>query len=212
LVGKKTSKEELSDLILFPTQSMCLIIPVGLGFLLFFTPLIYQYIFPKYLPGIHSAQILLYGAFFVCIIKNGVNYLVALNKQTEVFVYVIISLLISVLATFSAIKMNFSIEGVAFGTILGSLSLTTMVWISVFKNLGHTLSARFLKIGQLYTPFFLISGITILLIILIKNHFSLYSIVLNYIVFIILYILLVLSIPYLRTWSLNLFKRISQMA
>ena len=210
-VGKKTSNLSLSKIVVFPTQAMSLIVPTVLGVLFIITPIIYKYIFPKYLYGIHSAQILLCGAFFVCPLKNGVNYLVALDKQFEVFKYVLISLATNVVLTITAIKMSLNIEGVALATSFGSLLLTTLIWKSVYKNLGFSFSEQMNQIFQLYLPMVLMT-IILMIIIFIKQYSSLNSIIeisLSILLFLTSYAISIYATPFLRNWAILIFQKVS---
>jgi len=213
-VGRKTSNESLSKYVIFPTQVMSLVVPFVLGPLFILTPFIYRYMFPKYLPGIHSAQILLCGAFFVCLVKNGVNYLVALNKQAEVFKYVLASLVANILVTVAAIKLNYGIKGVACGTVIGSFLLTTMIWKSVYKNLDSSSAVQLQKLAQLYSPMIIMTIILLAINVNVRSiHFNLIiTISLSLFLFLVIYSFAIFSTPFLRTWAVLLIQKVQKKA
>ncbi len=211
-VGGKASPESISRYVVFPAQIMSLVIPLMLGVLLLVTPFALHVCFPKYIPSILSAQILISGAFFACFIKNGVNYLVAHDKQAEVFAYVLASLAMTVLVTVSAIKMHYDIQGVAAGTVAGCLLLTTLIWKSVFKKFGCPLPEQWKKIVQLYTPFFVMLAVFVLITgmgnrCIPDNRVKLAVTVPS---FIVLYLSALFPIPFLRSWSTALVRELKR--
>ena len=209
-VGGKASQESISRYVVFPTQIMNMIIPLVLGILMFVTPFALNTYFPKYIPGILSTQILLCGAFFGCSIKNGVNYLVAIDEQNKVFVYVLISLLINVFVAIIAVKMNYYIQGIAVGTVTASLVLTTLIWKSVFKNMGYSFMNQLKMIVELYAPFFLTVGIILLLISIVNRYTGSITIkpIINIPIFTALYLLAITTIPFLRSWCDTLWQEL----
>ncbi len=211
-VGKKASRESISRFVVFPTQIMSMLIPVMLGVLLFLTPFVLKTYFHKYIPGIFSAQILLCGAFFACSIKNGANYLVAIDKQNDVLVYILISLLVTGFVTIAAVKMSYSIQGVAMGTVTGSLLLTTLIWKSVFKKLGYSIKRQWEKIVELYAPFLLMMGIILLIIGIVDRNITNGAIkpILNIPLFIAMYLSAMYSIPFFRSCGVTLLQELKQ--
>jgi peptidoglycan biosynthesis protein MviN/MurJ (putative lipid II flippase) len=155
---------------------------------------------------------LLTGAFFICFIKNGVNYLVASDKQSTVFIYVVISLLVTVAVTVAAVKMNFNIQGIAVGTVAGSLVLTTLIWKSVFKKFGYPLRRQWEKIFQLYTPCFFMLAFIVLLSGTMKKYFAAIAVNPGVTIplFAALYFLMLYSVPHLRLWSSALLKELGR--
>ena len=157
-IGANAAHQEILRVVVFPARVLSLTVPLVLGALSFLTPFIIKTIFPRYEPGIAPAQVLLLGAFFFCFTKNGVNYLVAIDKQLAVFGYVIVSLITTAAATIAAIKMGFSTVGVSAGTVIGCFMLTTLVWTSVFKNLGRSPAGSAGNLFGLYLPFLIMAA------------------------------------------------------
>lgn len=155
-IGKDSNQKKLSLLVITPAHTISLLLPILIGVLILTAPAIYYYVFPKYLRGLHSAQILLLGVFFVSLIRNGVNFLVALNKQNEVLSFALFSLAVNAAVNITLIRLGFDIEGLAAGTAASGALLTTLVWMSVFKNMGHDRFGQLKEIFNLYLPFILL--------------------------------------------------------
>ncbi|MDD5675327.1 MAG: polysaccharide biosynthesis C-terminal domain-containing protein [Chitinivibrionales bacterium] len=154
-IGKNTDPARLKLYVIVPAQALGLILPLLIGTLVIVTPDIYRLFFPKYLPGIFSAQILMLGAYFICLVRTGVNYLVAIDKQNNVLGMVMLSLMVNVALSVVLVKMGLNIEGISLGTAVSGLVLSTVLWKSVFKNLGYTAAAQYRELFFLYQPFFI---------------------------------------------------------
>ncbi len=155
-VGKAMELKQLSSLVIMPSRALSLVLPFFLGLAVLLSPMVYKNLFPKYLPGLLSAQILFLGCFFVCLIRNGVNYLIAINKQNRLLIYAGVSLGIKIVISIILVRANFGIEGIASSTVISSLILTSMIWLSVFKNMGYSLFDQLKEIIVLYSPFVLL--------------------------------------------------------
>jgi O-antigen/teichoic acid export membrane protein len=154
-IGKNLSSEQLSLLIISPVRTLSIVIPALIGGLIIIVPTIYSFIFPKYFPGLHSAQLLLLGAFFVGLIGNGANYLIAKNKQNSLFVFVLISLVVNAVFAVYFIYIGLSIDGVAISTVMASTVLVTLTWRLVLKNLQYNTVDQWRGLFGLYSPFIL---------------------------------------------------------
>jgi O-antigen/teichoic acid export membrane protein len=196
-LGKKLDRESLSYLIVVPAKTMSILLPLLIGILILILPAIYSYIFPKYLSGLLSAQILLLGLFFISLIGNASNYLIANNKQFSLLVSIAISLVINVLTALIVIKLGLNIGGVAASTSISTVILTTLIWKLVFKNLGYNISEQWRQIRSIYSPFLILIFLFILLSLLFPNCLNGTSILVAlYITFYVTsYILMILFIP-----------------
>lgn len=160
-IGKGLDKKALSKFVIMPAQILSLIVPVVMGAIVLMLPFIYEIFFPKYIPGIISAQIILLGAFFLCLVGNGANFLIAHDKQGVLFLIVLISSSFNVLCAISFIKIGLNIEGVAISTVAAAAILTTLVWKTVLKYLGYSIHDLLKGIVKLYLPFLLVLGLVI---------------------------------------------------
>ncbi len=158
-IGKGFDKRVLAKLVIMPAQILSLIVPVVMGVLVLMLPFIYEIFFPKYIPGIISAQIILLGSFFLCLIGNGANFLIAHDKQGVLFLFVLISSSFNVLCAISFIKIGFNIEGIAISTVSATAILTTLVWKTVLKYLGYSIHNLLEEMVKLYLPFLVVFGL-----------------------------------------------------
>lgn len=154
-IGKNMSSEQLSSLVISPVRTLSMVIPALIGGLIIIVPTIYTFLFPKYFPGLHSAQLLLLGFFFAGLIGNGANYLIAKNKQNILFVFVLISLVAHAVCAVYFVRIGLSIEGVAISTGLAAALLVTLIWRLVLKNMQYNTVDQWQGLLGLYSPFIL---------------------------------------------------------
>ena len=88
------------------------------AFLIISFPIIYKVFFSKYLPGLISANYLVFGTFFISLSTIMTVFLVGINKQKIIIFTQIIGIIFSLVLNFLIIKMTNSINGVAFVTAL----------------------------------------------------------------------------------------------
>jgi O-antigen/teichoic acid export membrane protein len=212
-VGKDTNREGLNRYVLVPAQGLGLVVPILIGTLIILIPELYRVFFPKYVRGIASTQILLLGVYFICLIRTGVNYLVAINKQNRVLGYVAISLCINVLVSVGLVKLGFSIEGISCGTSVSGLVLAVLIWKSVFANLKYPRQEQYRELAYLMMPFLICSILSAGLLALCRGFATqhhpmfLYS---SAAIFVALYSIAVFTVPPLNSWSKSLFSRIRE--
>ena len=209
-IGKGFDKQSLSKLVIIPAQILSLIVPVIMGVLVLMLPFIYQNFFPKYIPGIISAQIILLGSFFLCLAGNGVNFLIAHNRQSILLLIVLISTFFNVLCAIFLIKIGFNIEGIAISTVTATAILTTLVWKTVLKELDFSLHNLLKGLVKLYLPFLLVLGL-VMIIIKFAHHSFLSNIntgIIEISTFVVLYSLIVLVIPTYRIIIIEFYNRI----
>ncbi|MCE5284742.1 MAG: lipopolysaccharide biosynthesis protein [Pelosinus sp.] len=207
-IGNGLDKQALSKLVIMPAQILSLIIPALMGALTLMLPFIYEIFFPKYMPGILSAQIILLGSFSLCLVGNGSNYLIAYDKQGVLFLFVLISLFFNVLCSIIFVKIGFNIEGVAISTVVAAAILTTLVWKTVLKYLDYSIHKLLKEIVKLYLPFFVVLCLVIIITKL-THYFLLSEINIGIIeisTFIVLYCLIIFLIPPYRELGLKLYR------
>ena len=151
-IGKKADQKTILNLVLLPVRILSVVIPVFIGISIFLIPSIYYYVFPKYIPGQSSAQILLLGSFAFCLIGNGANYLIASDKQKILVIFALVSLATNILTAIYFVRLEFGIEGIAFSTGLSSFLLTILIWKFVLKDLGFRKIEIWRNMGYLYMP------------------------------------------------------------
>ncbi len=132
-----------------------MVLALAIGVIVILSPIVYCSILPKYIKGLLAAHILFIGAFFICQIRIGINYLVAINKQNVVFILVLFGLVLNVMLSIVFVKLNMNIEGVALSTSVSGCLLSISVWLMVFKNIGLSNVKQVKEITLLFVPFFL---------------------------------------------------------
>ncbi len=210
-VGRNADQERLTLYVLAPAQGLGLFLPVLVGTLLLLTPDLYRTFFPKYVPGIASAQILLVGVYFVSLIRTGVNYLVAIDKQNKVLAFVLVSLCANILTGVGLVKLGFSIEGISVGTSVSALMFAALLWKSVFSRLGYPLTRQGLELASLLLPISLCVAVSLALLTAIREFFPHHGWPVSLCasaVFVAAYVALVRVIPPLAGWSDSLYSRI----
>lgn len=158
-IGRGAGRDRIASLVILPTRMFSLVLPVGIGVLLMLTPFIYTVIFPKYQPGMTSAQILLLGVYFIAIIPNGINYLVSINRQNILLAHMLTCLVTNVAMNFLFIRYNLGINGIAASTAISQSLLASLIWLSVFKSMGFRGVRQFHEIVNIYLPFLLMLGL-----------------------------------------------------
>jgi O-antigen/teichoic acid export membrane protein len=212
-VGKNTNRDGLNQYVLVPAQGLGLVVPFLIGTLIILTPELYRIFFPKYIRGIASAQILLVGVYFICLIRTGVNYLVAINKQNKVLGFVMMSLCLNIAASVALVKLGLSIEGISIGTAVSGLVLAVLIWKSVFVNLAYARHKQYRELGYLIVPFLICAILSVGLLAICRGAAPRYYPLSLYgaaVLFVALYSVAVFTIPPLNSWSKNLYTRIRE--
>jgi O-antigen/teichoic acid export membrane protein len=212
-VGKNTNRDGLNQYVLVPAQGLGLVVPFLIGTLIILTPELYRIFFPKYIPGIASAQILLVGVYFICLIRTGINYLVAINNQNNVLGFVMISLCLNVVLSVVLVKLGFSIEGISVGTSVSGVVLAVLIWKSVFVNLGYQRQRQYRELAYLMLPFLICAIVSVGLLALCREVTARYHSLSLYgaaIIFLALYSVAVFTVPPLNSWSKSLYSRIGE--
>jgi hypothetical protein len=107
-----------------------------------------------------SGQILLLLCVFRLTTTNGVNFLIATNRQVRLCLFVIVSLCVGTAAAYASVRLGLGIEGLAASTGVSGLLLALLVWRSVFCGMGFTFRKQVEEIVKLYVPFVL--GLSVL--------------------------------------------------
>jgi O-antigen/teichoic acid export membrane protein len=210
-IGKNAGQAELLTYVIMPAQALALVLPVIIGMLVIAVPDLYRLLFTKYVPGILSAQVLLLGAYFICLIRSGVNYLVAIDKQSRVLSYVAASLVVNVGLSVGLVNLGCGITGISIGMSVSGAVLATLLWKSVFVQLQYPFKKQIAEVFYLYLPFF-ISGALIALaqwtLHPAPTAFGMFVRAGGAGLFLALYSLAIAFVPPLNTWTKVLYGRI----
>ena len=167
--GKEPDRESMRALVLAPTLAVAVLLANMQLVLLALMPLLYNSFLPKYRPGLAAGEILLVGSYFVCLLRNGANYLIATHKERVFLKYIVSTLLFNVVADLGLIKLGWGLEGVALGTSVAGLLLSTLVWRRVLVGLEFSRSEAWSRLMEMYLPFAVLTAVALLI------HFALLS-------------------------------------
>jgi O-antigen/teichoic acid export membrane protein len=166
-IGNNANPKEMRLLVVTSAHALSIFLPAVIGALILIAPAIFHHVFPKYVPGLGSAQILILGSFFICLVRNGVNFLIATDRQYLLLKYVAISLITTVIGNLVLIRLGMGIEGIAISTAFSGALLTSLVWKSVFRGMGCDVRGQWKEIFDLYLPYIVLIallGVPIMLI------------------------------------------------
>jgi O-antigen/teichoic acid export membrane protein len=152
-VGANAALQDLRHSVVMPTAAIALILPIAQVAIFYLMPFIFNELLPKYKAGLTCAQILVLGTFFVGLIRNGANYLIAVNRQLHLMKYVGISLLINAAGCAAFLKLGFGINGIAVATSLASALLATLIWKRVFTDLKYDRKSQISIFAGYYSSF-----------------------------------------------------------
>ena len=210
-MGETSNDGELFDYIVLPARVLSLTLPLLIGLLILACPVIYQRILPKYHPGLLSAQILLLGSFFICIVRNAVNYLIATDRQQLLLQYVFVSLLCNVVLSVTAVQMGYYLEGIALSAAVSGFLLATLVWKSVFGGMKHQPADQWRHIFHLYAPFVLMSAMSGIVMHAMNRYLAaVETLVFSAVSLIILFAALLWAIPLYKSWILDAYRPLHQ--
>ena len=153
-VGGKAGLSGLRDSVVLPTSAIALVLPLTQVVIFFLLPVIYNDLLPKYRDGLVCAQILILGAFFVGLIRNGANYLIAVDMQMRLMKYVLFSLIANGLGCLLSVWAGFGINGIAVAASAASGLLASLIWNRVFLELGYERKHQASIFAGFYFSFF----------------------------------------------------------
>ncbi len=151
-LGLKTDLPSMRRLVIGPTLALATLVNNVQGVILVGMPLLYTVLLPKYREGLLSGEILVVGAFFSFLLQNGANYLIADNQNKPLLRYIFVTLAFNAAADVIMIKTGCGIVGVACGTSLAGLLLTTLVWTRVLESLEFRGRQLWGTLFHLYLP------------------------------------------------------------
>jgi hypothetical protein len=163
---------------------------------------------PKYKEGLPAAQILLLGSFFVSLVRNGINFLVAVERQGLLLKYVVATLILNIILSTGLVHFGLGIIGLSMASAFSAAVFASLVWLSVFESAGFQLRARIRELFLMYFPCCI--GVAILACLIQLNpgfSISTFSRFLSdATMFLVMYIVLVLILPVTRSWVLELVR------
>lgn len=157
--GKNVGAAAMKKIVLAPSLALGTLLANVQVVVLVVMPFLYNEFLPKYQLGLHAGQILILGGFFGCMLRNGDNFLIAANHETAFLKFIVLTLVFNIVADVSLVKAGLGIEGIALGTSLSALLLTTIVWRKVLVGLEFSGQQIWTSLLNLYLPGLLLIGI-----------------------------------------------------
>lgn len=127
-----------SRLLLNPLRAIAAIMLILICIATLGLPLLIQLFLPKYLPSVPMIEILVPGAFFLCIAPIAGNYMVAVNKQGWLMKVLIVTIIFTFLLDSLLLRAGYGVLGIAVGTVAG---------YSIY-GVGYTMLAVYVALGR----------------------------------------------------------------
>ncbi len=160
------------------------------------------------MPGLISAQLLIIGAYFSSLLRNGANYLISINEQSKFIKYVVLSAFINIIGNYSLVHLGYGINGIAISTVFSSFLLTTLLWFRIYKSFDFDTIKILRSLVELYFPIFIMIIIgRLLLYIFSMPVLELKSSVIILLVALMIYICLLMIIPNYRLKICSIIKK-----
>lgn len=201
-LGETARVEDLFRIVILPTRILNLFLSGVIGIAVIFMPFVYHLV-PKYLPGLAAGEILLVLSTIRLSTANGVNFLIATNKQKQLCLLGLGSLCIGVIAAYGAVWSGWGIEGLAVSTFVSDSFFALFMWRSVFEGMGFASSKQWREIVKLQVPFLvmlIILGFGILVAPQFLTHTTKFSIAYA-VIFAIIYAAMIFITPMTRQWG-----------
>lgn len=168
--GQTQEAAALRSYIIPPTILLSYLISFSIGIILITIHLPIKYFLASFLPGLDAIKIIIAGNFFYALIHLPVNFLVTLRKHNKVILIQSLLLILNIILNYVFISSGMGIKGVALGTTISYLFLTTIVMGYAVKHLIKEWAALAKFFITLYFPFiYVLSIIFVLNTFMIKN-------------------------------------------
>lgn len=163
-LSKNTVEENLSSYFLKPLYNIAYLIPLLIGSIFFIIPPFIHLLLPKYIPGIISAQIIIFGVYFLGLTFITRGIIVANGWQLKTLYITFPVLLLNIIMSIIFIKIGFGIEGVAFSSGISYLILFISLMVFVLSKHNYKPKEYIATILSLLLPFPIMLGTILSLI------------------------------------------------
>jgi O-antigen/teichoic acid export membrane protein len=152
--------EALREFVLTPPVILSALLPIIIGSLYIFLPLVISVLLPAYSPGLAAARIVIIGIFFFGILGLTDYFLVTTGKLKQYALFGCVALLLNIVLDYLFLQLGYGIEGVA----LGGTFITYLFYSSIV--IGYALSHYTKQFGvwvryfvRLWLPFIFMIGL-----------------------------------------------------
>jgi O-antigen/teichoic acid export membrane protein len=182
--GKIKNPTEINLLIEETSKLIAIGMPLILGPVYIALPWFVKLMLPGYTNGIHAANLLLFGIYFLSIAGMFTTYLKIIDKQVTYLYILLGTVALNCGFNYFVIIFNYHIEGIAFATSLTYFFYSVVIYIVSYYYMGRVIP--FKKITSYYVPYFImIAALYISLLIGQNTPISLF-------IFLIIYFLVVI--------------------
>ncbi len=140
-------------------------------------------------------------------LSSGTNYLIAHNRLNVLLAYSLICLAANFTGNIVLVRCGLDINGIAISACLSGALLTSLIWLTVFKNMGYSGLDQFKKMASLFSPFFVGSIPVVICLFFAKDTLMKPGISLMYAAaFLLLYSASVFTIPPFMKWIKEIYS------
>ena len=162
-LSKYTVEENLTNYFFKPLYNTAYLIPLLIGPIFFVLPPFIHLLLPKYIPGILSAQIIVFGVYFFGLTYITRGIIVANGWQLKLLNIDFPILLLNAIMSIILIKKGFGIQGVAVSSNISYFILFISVMVFILKKHNYKAKEGITTILSLFWPFPIMCGTIILL-------------------------------------------------
>ncbi len=148
---------------------MGMLLPVILGGLYFLAPMLIRIFLKQYVPGIPAMQVLMLGTFFLCLVHQPNNFLLAMGKQAQILPSMIAGVIVSFLLNYWAVRGLKDITCAAWATTVSYL-VTFLILFTTANAQIKRKESFWILLFQALAPFAYVVGVLLLLDFLFKGR------------------------------------------
>ena len=119
--GETSTINNLSRFVVRPSIIMGVLLPVLIAALFFFIPPTVIWFLPRYRGGLSALKVVSISAYFLAMFPQASNFLIALNKQIKVALFMVGGIGLSIISGLITTHLGWGLVGIALATGLGYL-------------------------------------------------------------------------------------------
>lgn len=170
-LSKNTVEENLTSYLFKPLYNIAYLIPLLIGPIFFIIPPFIHLLLPNYIPGIISAQIIIFGVYFLGLTFITRGIIVANGWQLKTLYITFPVLLLNIIMSIMFIKNGFGIRGVAISSGISYFILFNSLMFFILYKHNYNIKDFISTLLSLFLPFPIMCG-TIILLLYITQMFS----------------------------------------
>ncbi len=140
--GDKGDAQALGKYMDQTNKAMGVVLPVMLGFFYFLAPLLIRLLLPKYVEGIAAMQWMLLGTYFLCLVHQPHNFLMAIGKQNLILPATLAGVAACALFNYWAVTAGAGLVWVALATSASYLITFLLLFVTSRGQLKEKIPVR----------------------------------------------------------------------